>query len=154
MHQISNQQSDSGLLARLFGAKSLAESLGSDYMHDSRRDSFFYAGTTEMFQKIENPIKFQIGYQFASNRHDWSGGTALLVYQISTRYSKPFISCSDLKNWKTSARAHTNTHTHTPGRQLKIIFLAVLDSNTNISIFFHENSFVSEEAKNWKYSKN
>ena len=28
------------LLARLFTPKNLAESLGSDYMHDSKRDSF------------------------------------------------------------------------------------------------------------------
>ena len=38
---------------------------------------------------------------------------------------------------------HTRTYTHTSGRQLKITFFDILDyseySNTNISIFFHEN---------------
>ena len=49
---------------------------------------------------------------------------------------------------------HTRTHTHTSGRQLKIKFLDVLlldyseYSDNDISkFFFHENSFLSEEAK-------
>ena len=47
-----------------------------------------------------------------------------------------------LKRWKSDTHAHT--HTHTSGRQLKIIFLDVLDyseySDTNIrKKKFHEN---------------
>ena len=48
-------------------------------------------------------------------------------------------------------------HTHTSGRQLKIIFLDVLDhseySDTNISIFFHENiaSLVRKQKKGMRY---
>ena len=53
---------------------------------------------------------------------------------------KQFMSHSGLKSKKSSAQTHTHTHTHTSGRQLKIIFLDVLDyseySDTNISIFF------------------
>ena len=46
--RVSDPRLSARRLARLFRAKSLAESLGSDYMHDSQRDSlqdsFFYAG--------------------------------------------------------------------------------------------------------------
>ena len=68
------------------------------------------------------------------NHHDWRGVTASMEYQIWTRYLKPFMCYSGLKSWKSSA------HTHASGRQLKIIFLSVLDyseySDTNISISF------------------
>ena len=66
---------------------------------------------------------------------------ALLAYQTSYRYLKPFmnIGVSNVEN-----RTHTRPHTHTSGRQLKI-FLDVLDyskySDTSISkkMFFHES---------------
>ena len=45
----------------------------------------------------------------------------------------------------------SSTHTHTSGRQLKMIFLEVLDhydySDTNISILFSRESFLSEGRK-------
>ena len=53
------------------------------------------------------------------------------------------MSYRGLKSYKSDTHAHTHTHTHTSGRQLKIIFLDVLDDSeycdTNISNFFHEN---------------
>ena len=77
-----------------------------------------------------------MGISLHENRHDWRSLTALLLYQISTRYLKPFMNYSGLKIRKSS----TYTHIHTSGRQLKIIFLGVLDHSeyfdTNISIFF------------------
>ena len=49
----------------------------------------------------------------------------------------------------------THTHTHT-GCQLEITFLVALDcseySNTSISIFFYENTFLSEEAKMFAFT--
>ena len=68
---------------------------------------------------------------------------ALLAYQITYRYLKPFMSYRGFKRWKSDT--HTHTCTHTSGRQLKVTFLDVLDyseySDTNISkfFFFHEN---------------
>ena len=60
------------------------------------------------------------------------------------------MSYRGFKRWKSDAHAHT--HTHTSGRQLKIMFLDVVDYSeyydTNISNFvFYENNFLSEEAK-------
>ena len=57
-----------------------------------------------------------------------------------------------LKIRKSSTYTHTNSYTHTSERQLKIIFLDVLDhseySDTNISIFFsRKQSFPGEEAR-------
>ena len=52
------------LSVRLFApnslAKSLAESLGSDPMHDSRRDSFFYAGSFENFLRDSDIVYYYI----------------------------------------------------------------------------------------------
>ena len=59
------------------------------------------------------------------------------------------------KRWKSDTR--TRTRTHASGRQVKITFLDVLDyseySDTNISKKkkFHENSFLSKEAKYEKF---
>ena len=55
------------------------------------------------------------------NRHNWRGVTASLLYQILTRYLKPFMAYSGLKIRKSS------TYTDTSRRQLKIIFLDILD---------------------------
>ena len=76
---------------------------------------------------------------------------ASLVYQISYRYLKPFISYRGLKHW--TSDAHVHTQTHTSGRQLKITFLDVLDyseySDTNISnFFFHWNITSSVRKQN------
>ena len=53
------------------------------------------------------------------------------------------------------SRARAHTHTHISERQLKIIFLDVLDyseySDANIMTFFHENIASSMmKQKNWK----
>ena len=76
---------------------------------------------------------------------------ASLLYQILTRYLELFMNYSALKIRNLSAHTHKHTRKHTSRHQLKIIFLDVLHhseySDTNISIFFHENSFLSKEAK-------
>ena len=76
---------------------------------------------------------------------------ASLVYQISYRYLKLFISYRGLKRSKSNTHAQ-RIHAHTSGRQLKITFLIVLDySDTDISTFFsRKHSFLSEEAKYFK----
>ena len=52
-----------------------------------------------VLQKIKSLIKFQIGISdLHENRHDRRGVTCSLVYQISTRYLKQFISYSGLKS--------------------------------------------------------
>ena len=63
-----------------------------------------------------------------------------------------------LKRQKSHIRtyAHMYTHIHTSGRQLKIIFLDVLDysdeySDTNISNFFFHETASSVRKQNRKY---
>ena len=68
------------------------------------------------------------------------------------------MSYRGLKRWKSDTHAHTHTraHTHTSGRQLKIIFLDVLDyseySDTDISnfFFFHVNIASSVKKQNFE----
>ena len=52
---------------------------------------------------------------------------------------------------KVENRTRKHTHTHTSGRQPNITFLDILDYSeyfdTNNTIFFYENSFLSEKAK-------
>ena len=52
---------------------------------------------TDIFQRFQNPIKFEIGQNLHENRRNRRGVTALLLYQILTRYFKPFMNYDDLK---------------------------------------------------------
>ena len=77
--------------------------------------------------------------------------TVLLVYQISYRYLKTFMSHRGFEKLKTG---HTNTHTFR--HQLKITFLDVLDYSeyfvTNISNFSFSQKHISlSEEKKWSH---
>ena len=79
-----------------------------------------------------------------------------LVYQISYRYLKPFMSYRSLKHWTsdTHVHSHTRKHTHTSECQRKITFFDVLDyseySDISRNFFLRKHSFFNEEAKQKK----
>ena len=93
----------------------------------------------KFFKKFKIPQNLRLGVNLHENCHDWRVVTASLLYKISTPYLKPFTNYSVFKIRKSS----TYIHTHTFGRQLKIIFLDALDhseySDDNISNFFFTN---------------
>ena len=78
---------------------------------------------TRILRKLELPHpffkKFKIPWNHKScincheNSHDQRVVIASLVYQISHRYLKPFMSYRGFKRWKWDTHAHTHTCAHT-----------------------------------------
>ena len=104
------------------------------------------------FQKIQNPIKFQIGHQFVWKLLWLKGSDCLTGVPNFNSISWAVCDLYWFEKFKVK-RARRHTHTHTSGRQLKITFLDVLDysdySVTNISkfCFSRKHSFICEETK-------
>ena len=79
------------LLARLFGAKSPAESLGLDYMHDPQRDSlqdsFFLRGYLKKYPKIQS-FKQEIWFM--------NPGFSVYIFKFSTTLTKSRVTCPEV----------------------------------------------------------
>ena len=82
--------------------------------------------------------KFERFNRFCPNSIPEASIDILCLYVISGGWA-----IYELTEFEMFKFGHTRTYTHTSGRQLKITFFDILDyseySNTNISIFFHEN---------------
>ena len=88
--------------------------------------------TTDIFPKIQNPIKFQIGHQFAWKSSRLKGRNCITAVPNFKSISQAVFESQWCKKLKVE-----HIHTHTFGCQLKITFLDVFDyfeySDTNIS---------------------
>ena len=103
------------------------------------------------FEIWKNRTLRSIAAKFNTKR-PWS----LYLYVVLGRSFKFYERQSYRRNfWKNSISHKISDirfrFTHRSGRQFKIIFFDILDyfqySDTNMSIFFHENSFIREKAK-------